>query len=243
MKTNRNAGWISTLVALVVLIVVGFLCGALAGFLWEEPGLVLAHLSGKTEPVQWSETDKTEDVAAPPPAHAEVAPESASKLEAADAPPAPPADIEPLGAEPESDAEVRDVVREKPAAPAPPAKPAKKPVIAPSHIAEKTPAEKPGAEKAVAEKPAPTKVASVAPAGRFSVQVGAFADRAAADKLVSRLKARGYDTFVKTDGAASGKRFRVRVGPVKERARAEALAAKLAKAENLPTWVLDEDKG
>jgi hypothetical protein len=52
---RRNAGWVSTLVALVVLVVVGFLCGALAGFLWEEPGLVLAYLSGKTEPVEFSE--------------------------------------------------------------------------------------------------------------------------------------------------------------------------------------------
>ena len=70
MTTNgdrRNKGWISTLVALVVLVVVGFLCGALAGFLWEEPGLVLAYLSGKTEPVEFSETAP---VAAEPPGYA-----------------------------------------------------------------------------------------------------------------------------------------------------------------------------
>jgi len=239
MKTNRNAGWISTLVALVVLIVVGFLFGALAGFLWEEPGLVLAHFSGNTEPVQWNEPGKSEDVAAPPPAHvegAELAPEGA--VDAEIAPPVAPAAAEPLGAGPQGDEGIGEVVREKPTAPAPPAKPAKKPVIAPSHLAEK-----PAADTSPAAKPAPTKVAAVAPAGRFSVQVGAFGDRAAADKLVSRLRAKGYDTFVKTDGAASAKRFRVRVGPVKERARAEALAAKLAKGENLPTWILDEDKG
>jgi len=241
MKMNRrNAGWISTLVALVALIVVGFLCGALAGFLWEEPGLVLAYLSGKTEPVQWNEANppnhpENVDVAAPPQRAAtqgtELAPETAAKLDADAAKPAPPPADEPLGAEPGEDA--TEVVREKPVAPAAPpaAKPAeKKPVISPSRIA--APA-----------KPAPTQVAAVAPAGHFSIQVGAFADRASADKLASRLRARGYDTFVKTDGEAAAKRFRVRVGPVKERTRAEQLAAKLAKAEKLPTWILDESKG
>jgi DedD protein len=224
MKVNRrNAGWISTLVALVLLIVVGFLCGALAGFLWEEPGLVLAYLSGKTEPVTWNEPERAGDVAAPPPAQAENAErarDSAAKLDADAGKPAPPASAEPLGAEPRDDRS--EVVREKPLE--------KKPVLAPSHTA------------AVA-KTAPVKVAAVAPAGRFSVQVGAFADRASADKLASRLRARGYDTFVKTDGETGGKRFRVRVGPVKERARAEKLAAKLAKGEKLPTWILDEGKG
>jgi DedD protein len=237
MKTNRqDAGWISTLVALVALIVVGFLCGALAGFLWEEPGLVLAYLSGKTEPVEWNEQSRPSDpekvdvAASPRPALPESAePDASAKLDAETAKPAPPPADEPLGAEP---AEATEVVREKPIAPAPPpaAKPAdKKPVISPSRIA--TPA-----------KPAPTQVA-MAPAGRFSIQVGAFADRASADKLASRLRARGYDTFVKADGEAAAKRFRVRVGPVKERTRAEQLAAKLAKGEKLPTWILDESKG
>jgi DedD protein len=229
-RDRRSAGWVSTLVALVVLVVVGFLCGALAGFLWEEPGLVLAYLSGKTQPVEWTDADKPADVAAEPPTYSESArPESA--------------ELAPTG-EPTREAEALDAPTPTPvavpaAAPAPtpapaPAKPVEKKLAAPASLA---------AAKPAPAKPAPVKVAAATPTGRFSVQVGAFADRASADKLVSRLRARGYDTFVKTDTETGGKRFRVRVGPVNARARAEELAAKLAKAEKLPTWILDESKG
>ena len=93
-------------------------------------------------------------------------------------------------------------------------------------------------------KTAPAKIASVAPAaaGRFWVQVGAFADRASADTLVARLKGHGYTTYVKVDGEGSLKRFRVRVGPVNGRPRAEELVAKL-KGEKIAGWIVDESKG
>jgi len=229
MNTNsdrRNAGWVSTFVALIMLVVVGFLCGALAGFLWEEPGLVLAYLSGKTEPVEFSEPAS---VAAEPPGYsesAELAPDAHEKLVAEEAPPTEPAPA--VAALPRE--EPAEVVPEKPAAPKPAEKPAeKKPVIAPA---------KPAPANA-----APAKVASATPAGRFSVQVGAFADRASADKLVARLRGRGYSSYVKADSEGAAKRYRVRVGPVPARERAEELAAKLTKGEKLPTWILDESKG
>jgi DedD protein len=227
MNTDRRStGWVSTLVALVVLVVVGFLCGALAGFLWEEPGLVLAHLTGKTEPVEWTDSERPVDVAAEPPSYsdsAEISPEAATKRDA-------PSEIPVAPAPPSEDA--TEIVSEKLPAASAPAKPVEKKPAAPAQ---------PAAAKSQPLKPA--KIAAVAPAGRFSVQVGAFADRASADKLASRLRAHGYDTFVKADGEASGKRFRVRVGPVNARPRAEELAAKLAKGEKLPTWILDENKG
>jgi len=230
-NARRSSGWVSTLVALVVLVVVGFLCGALAGFLWQEPGLVLAYLSGKTQPVEFSETSETPPpVAAEPPSYsesAEIAPEGDKVDAAEESPPAPvtPA-VHPRG-------DVTEFERAKPPAPAP-AKPAEKKPLAPARVAESKPA---------AAKPAPAKVAAVAPAGRFSVQVGAFGDNASAEKLAARLRARGYTTHVKADGEAGGKGYRVRVGPVNARERAEELAAKLAKGEKLPTWVLDESKG
>jgi cell division septation protein DedD len=223
---RRNAGWVSTLVALVVLVVVGFFCGALAGFLWEEPGLVLAYLSGKTEPVEFSEPGA---VAAEPPGYsdtAELATDPHEKLGAAELPPA--ALAPEVAAEPD---EVAPVM--------PPAPPAAKPV-------EKKPVEKKPVVAPAKPAPAvlaPAKVASATPAGRFSVQVGAFADRASADKLVSKLKGRGYQSYVKADSEGGAKRYRVRVGPVPARERAEELAAKLAKGEKLPTWILDESKG
>ena len=225
-EDRRQAGWVSTLVALVVLVVVGFLCGALAGFVWQEPRLVLAYLSGKTEPVKWSENEPG-SVAAEPPSYSESADfrrDSRSKLDAeSESPPAP------TGA-PRADA--TELAHEKPpAAPAPAKAIEKKPPVPPRNAATRLAPAK------------PTAVAAVSPTGRYSVQVGAFTDRAGADKLASRLRARGYRSFVKADTEGSGKRFRVRVGPVNARERAEELAAKLAKGEKLPTWILDEGKG
>ncbi len=229
-RDRRHTGWVSTLATLVVLVVVGFLCGALAGFLWEEPGLVLAYLSGETEPVEFSEPAP---VAAAPPAFAEredLASDSAAELPADEPESAP---DEPPAAE--SSEDVTEV--------------APMPVPAPVPAAEKPPERKPAEKKPAPariaeEKPAPVKVAAVAPAGgRFSVQVGAFGDSATAEKLAARLRSRGYTTYVKADAEAGGKRYRVRVGPVNGRPRAEELAAKLAKGEKLPTWILDESKG
>jgi DedD protein len=39
---------------LLLLIVVGFTVGMVAGVAWEEPGLLLAYLTGETEEVAWS---------------------------------------------------------------------------------------------------------------------------------------------------------------------------------------------
>jgi DedD protein len=229
---RRQTGWVSTLVALVVLVVAGFLCGALAGFLWEEPGLVLAHLSGKTQPVQWSDPEKKPDVAAAPPTYSQ----------SADMP-----------SEPEARSDAPHAAVELPPATAPVAAVAAPPVAVPASAParpveklEKKPAP-PAPAPVVAARPptprvAPAKVAAATPVGRFSVQVGAFADRASADKLVAQLKGHGYTTYVKADGEGSLKRFRVRVGPVNGRPRAEDLVAKL-KGEKLSGWIVDESKG
>ncbi|MEM7411709.1 MAG: SPOR domain-containing protein [Myxococcota bacterium] len=79
---RRRAGWLSTLVALVLLVVAGFLFGAMAGFLWEEPRLVFAYLSGESESVDWSDPTPTEaslpEVAAPPPPKTASAPKAST---------------------------------------------------------------------------------------------------------------------------------------------------------------------
>lgn len=62
--------------------------------------------------------------------------------------------------------------------------------------------------------------------GGYSVQVGAFATAAEAEKLVVRLKARGLD--VRTDGTR--KPFRVRVGRYQTRGEATEALARLKKA-------------
>ncbi len=209
-KRNRRGGWITAALAVVALVVVGFLCGAVAGFLWEEPGLVIAYLSGETEAVEWTEPAP---VAAPPPSEA-------AKLPMGPTPTTPEPEAAP---EPERVAKAAPPEPPKPAAPAKPAPQAK-------------PAPEP-----VKPKPAAKPVAA-APPGRYAVQVGAFGESQAAEKLAERLRGRGYTSYVQasTDGDS---RWRVRVGPVSERSTAEALASKLEKNEKLPTWVLDEGEG
>ena len=53
-KPREGSGRLATAAALLLLIVVGFTVGMLAGLAWEEPGLILAHLTGETEEVGWS---------------------------------------------------------------------------------------------------------------------------------------------------------------------------------------------
>ncbi len=90
--------------------------------------------------------------------------------------------------------------------------------------------------------PAPS-VASVrtpaAPGEAFAVQVGAFAERSAADVLVSSLRSAGFPVYL--SAGESGARWRVRVGPHSTRAAAENAAARLKSEQKLPTWVLSED--
>jgi hypothetical protein len=75
----------------------------------------------------------------------------------------------------------------------------------------------------------------------FSVQVGAFADGAAARHLAEELENDGYPVFVAAPDRSGGeRRWRVRVGPVSTRVRAESIARELKSKRSLPTWVLDE---
>ena len=77
-------------------------------------------------------------------------------------------------------------------------------------------------------------------AGRYSVQVGAFSDRARADRLAQRLKDRGYSTYIMTI-TIEGRRFhRVRVGRLATEAEAHELARKLKEEENLPARVFSD---
>lgn len=80
---RRRRGWIGTVVALLALVLGGFVCGALAGFLWEEPRLVVAYLSGETENLAWSDPAEAEEGGdAFPPAVAAAPPTAAPGVEA-----------------------------------------------------------------------------------------------------------------------------------------------------------------
>jgi DedD protein len=93
--------------------------------------------------------------------------------------------------------------------------------------------------------PSATKAAvavAARPAGKLSVQVGAFAESKAAEELASSLRSAGLPVYVSPSAAAAGdQRWRVRVGPLATREEADRIAARLKTKEKLPTWVLSED--
>ncbi len=157
------------------------------------------------------------------------------------------------------------VVSEPVAAPAPPAPrvgaavsapaqaaaPVNVPASLPAPTPAPTPAPKPTPPPAATPKPAvappdtlaPTAVAAnadkPAPAAsqRMVVQVGAFADAAAARELRGRVEKLGLKTYTQVVDTSAGQRIRVRVGPFANRAEADQAAARLRQAK-LPASVL-----
>jgi DedD protein len=59
------------------------------------------------------------------------------------------------------------------------------------------------------------------------VQLGSFAHKANAERLVNRLQASGGSFYVAAVGVGSALRYRVRLGPLADRGAAERALAKL----------------
>jgi len=74
----------------------------------------------------------------------------------------------------------------------------------------------------------------------FSVQVGAFGELAAAERLANELQAAGHPCYVTQPSPGETPRYRVRVGPLETRQAAEGVAGELKQQRGLPTWVLEE---
>jgi cell division septation protein DedD len=186
----RSGSPLIGLLGLALLAIPGFALGMLAGVAWEDPGLLLSHVLGRTveAPLETAAADTAPEPsreAAAPPASAPAPSPSAQALPDVAAAPAAPA---------------RQVTRLRPE------------VLSPG-----------------------------APAGRFAVQVGSFAESRSAEGLVARLRERGFDAYVSPSAGSGGARWRVRVGPWPSRPDAERAAARLKAEEKLPTWVLDEN--
>ena len=90
---------------------------------------------------------------------------------------------------------------------------------------------------AVKAEPKPEAAAPGADAGRFVVQVGAFAEAAAVRDARSRVEKLGMVTYTQVVETTNGKRTRVRVGPFSSREEADKTAARL-KAAGLPVAVM-----
>lgn len=74
-------------------------------------------------------------------------------------------------------------------------------------------------------------------AGRFVVQVGAFADNAAAGEARRKVERLGLKTYTQEVKTSAGSRVRVRVGPFASRGDADRAAGKI-KSAGLPSAVL-----
>jgi cell division septation protein DedD len=127
-------------------------------------------------------------------------------------------------------------------APAPPAK-VPVPVVTAPPVAAPAPVTVPRpAAAAPVQEPAKaprTAVAHAAPpassGGGWTVQLGSFASRANAERLVADLKTKGFAAFSTESGSGGRTLYRVRVGPAGDRASAEALGAKLRAAGHAGT--------
>jgi cell division septation protein DedD len=103
----------------------------------------------------------------------------------------------------------------------------------------------PVAESKAAVKTAPPPVAAPVPdpasssaSKGFTVQVGAFKDKATADSVVTRLKGKGFAAYVMSPGATEGGLFVVRVGSYPQRTDAERVEAKLRDQEKFRPYIV-----
>jgi DedD protein len=79
----------------------------------------------------------------------------------------------------------------------------------------------------------PRSASATAPAGasnhHWAVQLGSFASRANAEKLVRQRKPHDASLYVSSSGKGAALRYRVRIGPLADRDAAERVVAKLKK--------------
>jgi DedD protein len=101
-------------------------------------------------------------------------------------------------------------------------KPAPKPAAAPKPVA--VPADSARAQALLEGKP--DKGEKATESGRFVVQIGAFADAAAARETRVKAEKLGFKTYTQAATTSAGHRIRVRLGPFASRAEADKAMAK-----------------
>jgi len=115
---------------------------------------------------------------------------------------------------------------------------AQSPASAPSSTAAPIVAEAPRSKASTEVKASPeTKATPAAEAGRFVVQVGAFAEAEAARETRQKAEKLGLKTYTQVAQTPAGNRIRVRLGPFANRAEADAALAK-ARSAGLTAVVL-----
>jgi DedD protein len=96
----------------------------------------------------------------------------------------------------------------------------------------------PAAAAKATPKPASQPSASAAAGGSFTIQVGAFKDKATAQSVAARLKGKGYDAYVVAPDGPEGGLFNVRVGTYPARAEAERTQARLRDEEKYKPFIV-----
>jgi DedD protein len=115
-------------------------------------------------------------------------------------------------------------------APKPPDQaPPREPVVpVPSESATPAPAAKPAAKPVAKDKPP-----AVPADANWYVQVGVYASRDNAQRVIEKLKGRGFAVVSDTVKIEGGKATRLRVGPYRDKAAAEKAAARIEKETGL----------
>lgn len=137
---------------------------------------------------------------------------------------------------------------EKPAAPATTAPAASGPAVAvaqaPATLSAQPAATLPRPPVAAKPSPkpaAPVRAADTAPTvaakGQFTIQVGAFKDRASADTVMGRLKGKGFAAYVMPPATPDGL-FNVRVGSYGARPDAERVSTRLRDQEKFKPFIV-----
>lgn len=90
---------------------------------------------------------------------------------------------------------------------------------------------------APATQPLPPVVSRTADAGRYTVQVGSYNERAQADALRARLASAGHEAYVAEGEAGGVMRYRVRIGAFPTAEEARQAAVRLASEARVATYV------
>ena len=211
-KRASSPSWLASLMGAVFLISAGFMLGLVVGVVKEEPELVMGHLSGQSEEIRWSEQEAEQSM-----------PDVSARGPLLDEAEEPPVN------QPWAD---DTIALDPPIA-----------IVAAAEDRASRGYETPQ-PRLISSLPAPAKAApkitrSVQSRG-YSVQVGAFSESSAADRVLDDLRSKGFSVYITPSAGSRDGRWRVRVGPMDTRAEALEVAQQLKTQERLPTWVLSE---
>jgi len=192
---RAGRGLWGALLSLSLLAAVAFVLGGLAGLVWKQPGLLLAHLTGGTREVAWGvPAPEDADVAAEP----ETAPAEALRAPASVAREVAPREVAPPRSPPPPTPPPAVAAAPPPTAAAPSARIA----VQVGAFAERGSAER--LRGALQQEGYPAYVAPGAAGGspRWRVRVGPYPSREDADQVAARLKsARALPTWVLDEDA------------------------------------------